>query len=216
MIKNIRVKNLENVTWKEQKNLAGIDRNPEPRSMKRGNKLVGYGMATGIWDANRILGRAEAIMTADGKVEIKSAVTDIGTGTKTIMTQIAADELGLSMEDITFSYADSKMPFAPIQGGSFTTATVGPAVQNACQALNKKLFEKAKDLKDSVLKNVNFKDVIFKNGFITVKDQPEIKVDVKEIFKKKWRRSYPNHKFCNAQPIKVRKKSQSRSQCGFR
>lgn len=158
-------------------------RNPEPRSMKRGNKLVGYGMATGIWDANRIFGRAEAIMTPDGKVEIKSAVTDIGTGTKTIMTQIAADELGLSMGDITFSYADSKMPFAPIQGGSFTTATVGPAVQNACQALNKKLFKKAKDLDGSGLKNVNFKDVILKNGFITVKDQPEIQFDIKEIFK---------------------------------
>ncbi|WP_312900063.1 xanthine dehydrogenase family protein molybdopterin-binding subunit [Chryseobacterium taichungense] len=158
-------------------------RNPEPRSMKRGNKLVGYGMATGIWDANRILGRAEAIMTGDGKVEIKSAVTDIGTGTKTIMTQIAADELGLPIEDITFSYADSKMPFAPIQGGSFTTATVGPAVQNACQALNKKLFKKARELKGSALKNFKFKDVVFKNGFILVKDQPEIQLDVKEIFK---------------------------------
>lgn len=158
-------------------------RNPEPRSMKRGNKLVGYGMATGIWDANRILGRAEAIMTADGRVEIKSAVTDIGTGTKTIMTQIAADELGLPIENITFSYADSKMPFAPIQGGSFTTATVGPAVQNACQALNKKLFKKAKELNGSVLKNIKFKDVIFKNGIISVKDQPEIQIDIKEILK---------------------------------
>lgn len=165
----------EKFGWKE--------RNPEPRSMKRGNKLVGYGMATGIWDANRILGRAEAIMTADGKVEIKSAVTDIGTGTKTIMTQIAADELGLPVENITFSYADSKMPFAPIQGGSFTTATVGPAVQNACQALNKKLFKKAKELNGSVLKNIKFKDVIFKNGIISVKDQPEIQIDIKEILK---------------------------------
>lgn len=165
----------EKFGWKE--------RNPEPRSMKRGNKLVGYGMATGIWDANRILGRAEAIMTADGKVEIKSAVTDIGTGTKTIMTQIAADELGLPVENITFSYADSKMPFAPIQGGSFTTATVGPAVQNACQALNKKLFKKAKELNGSVLKNTKFKDVIFKNGIISVKDQPEIQIDIKEILK---------------------------------
>ncbi len=158
-------------------------RNPEPRSMKRGNKLVGYGMATGIWDANRIFGRAEAIMTPDGKVEIKSAVTDIGTGTKTIMTQIAADELGLPIEDITFSYADSKMPFAPIQGGSFTTATVGPAVQNACQALNKKLFKIAKDLEGSELKNVKFKDVIFEYGFISIKDKPEIRLDVKEIIK---------------------------------
>ncbi|MCQ4139387.1 xanthine dehydrogenase family protein molybdopterin-binding subunit [Chryseobacterium sp. EO14] len=185
------------------------DRNPEPRSMKRGNKLVGYGMATGIWDANRILGRAEAIMTQDGKVEIKSAVTDIGTGTKTIMTQIAADELGLSMEDITFSYADSKMPFAPIQGGSFTTATVGPAVQNACQALNKKLFEKAKDLKDSVLKNVNFKDVIFKNGFITVKDQPKIQVDVKEIFKKNGGEAIRTINSAMPNPLKYGKKARA-------
>lgn len=185
------------------------DRNPEPRSMKRGNKLVGYGMATGIWDANRILGRAEAIMTPDGKVEIKSAVTDIGTGTKTIMTQIAADELGLSMEDITFSYADSKMPFAPIQGGSFTTATVGPAVQNACQALNKKLFEKTKDLNDSVLKNVNFKDVIFKNGFITVKDQPEIQLDVKEIFKKNGGEAIRTTNSAMPNPLKYGKKARA-------
>lgn len=156
-------------------------RNPEPRSMKRGNKLVGYGMATGIWDANRIFGRAEAIMTADGKVEIKSAVTDIGTGTLTIMTQIAADELGLPIEDITFSYADSKMPFAPIQGGSFTTATVGPAVQNACQALNKKLFKKAKDLENSVLRNIKFKDIRFQNGFVSLKENSDVKISYKDI-----------------------------------
>ncbi|MFC6095376.1 xanthine dehydrogenase family protein molybdopterin-binding subunit [Flavobacterium qiangtangense] len=156
-------------------------RNPEPRSMKRGNKLVGYGMATGIWDANRILGRAQAIMTPDGKVEIKSAVTDIGTGTKTIMTQIASDELGLPIDHITFSYADSKMPFAPIQGGSFTTATVGPAVKAACHALNKKLFKKVKNSEDSLLKQLKFKEVVFKDGYIISKENPEAKVSRKEI-----------------------------------
>jgi len=173
-LKNCYLQGAEKFGWSK--------RNPEPRSMKRGNKLVGYGMATGIWDANRIFGRAEALMTADGKVEIKSAVTDIGTGTLTIMTQIAADELGLPIEDITFSYADSKMPFAPIQGGSFTTATVGPAVQNACQALKKKLFKKAKGLENSVLSNLKFKDVIFKKGFIISKDNPDINLAIKEIF----------------------------------
>lgn len=157
------------------------ERNPEPRSMKRGNKLVGYGMATGIWDANRIFGRAEAVMTPDGKVEIKSAVTDIGTGTLTIMTQIAADELGIPIEDITFSYADSKMPFAPIQGGSFTTATVGPAVQNACQALNKKLFKLAKNMKDSVLSEARLKDVQFKEGIISLSENPEVQIKVRDI-----------------------------------
>ena len=175
-------KELKNCYLKGAEQFGWNNRNPEPRSMKRGNKLVGYGMATGIWDANRIFARAEAIMTADGRVEVKSAVTDIGTGTFTIMTQIAADALGLPVENVTFSYADSKMPFAPIQGGSFTTATVGPAVQAACKALNKKLFKKAKDLKDSVLTGIKFKDVSFKNGSIFVNENPAVQVDLAEVF----------------------------------
>ena len=156
-------------------------RNPQPRSMKRGNKLIGLGMATGIWEANRILARAQAIMKSDGKVEIKSAVTDIGTGTLTVMTQIASDELGLPLEDITFSYADSKMPFAPIQGGSFTVATVGPAVKAACMALNKKIFNKAKEI-NSVFAHAKLEDVIFSEGFLLLKNIPDTKVSVKEIF----------------------------------
>ena len=157
-------------------------RNPEPRSMTDGNKLIGYGMATGIWDANRLLARVQAIMTNDGKVEIKSAVTDIGTGTLTIMTQIASDELGLPIEDITFSYGDCKMPFAPIQGGSFTSATVGPAVQTACRALNKKIFKIAKHLPNSVLNEAVFEDVIFSNGFLLLKNNPEVKISLAAIF----------------------------------
>lgn len=184
-------------------------RNPEPRSMRRGNKLVGYGMATGIWDANRILGRAEAIMNSDGKVEIKSAVTDIGTGTLTIMTQIAADELGLPIEDIAFSYADSKMPFAPIQGGSFTTATVGPAVKEACQALHKKLFKKSKDLKNSVLNGVKFNEVIFKNGFIMSKENSEIKVSIKEIFSENGGKSIKTTNFAMPNPLTYGKKARA-------
>ena len=157
-------------------------RNPEPRSMKRGNKLVGYGMATGIWEANRILARAQAIMKSDGKVEIKSAVTDIGTGTLTVMTQIAADELGIPIEDITFSYADSTMPFAPIQGGSFTVATVGPAVQAACRALLKKLFSKAKYMENSVLSETKLEEVIFNDGYIIHKNNPDLIIGLTEIF----------------------------------
>ncbi|WP_294310361.1 xanthine dehydrogenase family protein molybdopterin-binding subunit [uncultured Chryseobacterium sp.] len=158
-------------------------RNPVPRSMKRGNKLIGYGMATGIWDANRILGRAEAILTADGKVEVKSAVTDIGTGTLTVMTQIAADQLGLPVEEVTFSYADSKMPFAPIQGGSFTTATVGPAVKAACEALNKKLLKIAKSMEKSVFADTKLEEVAFMNRYIMLKSDPEKKISYDEIMK---------------------------------
>ncbi|KUJ62406.1 aldehyde oxidase [Flavobacteriaceae bacterium CRH] len=173
-LRNCYLQGAEKFGWK--------NRNPEPRSMKRGNKWVGYGMATGIWDANRLLARAQAIMTSDGKVEIKSAVTDIGTGTLTIMTQIASDELGLPLEDITFSYADSKMPFAPIQGGSFTVATVGPAVKAACKALNKKLFRKAIRLDDSVLRNAEFEDVSFNEGAVFLKNNQESKITLAQIF----------------------------------
>jgi len=145
-------------------------RKPEPRSMRRGNKLVGYGMATGIWDAMQAPARAEAMITRDGKLHVKSAVTDIGTGTFTIMTQIAADELGLPMEEVIFSYGSSKLPFAPIQGGSFTTSTVGTAIKAAGKALRKKLFKIASNMKDSPLAGADLKDVIFENGCILLKN----------------------------------------------
>jgi len=148
------------------------ERSPEPCSMRRGNKLVGYGMATGIWDAMQLPARAEASITRDGKLHVKSAVTDIGTGTLTIMTQIAADELGLAMEDVQFDYGNSKMPFAPIQGGSFTTSTVGVAIVAAGRALRKKLFKIAQkhfeSLKDAELEQVSFKEGKLLFGQVTI------------------------------------------------
>ena len=151
-------------------------RNPVPRSIKRGNKLVGYGMATGMWDAMQLPARAEAMITPDGKLHVKSAVTDIGTGTYTVMSQIAADELGMPIEDVTFSYGSSKMPFAPIQGGSFTTSTVGIAIKAAGKALRKKLFKVAKGIKGSPLADADLADAVFENGYITLKNDPDAAV----------------------------------------
>jgi len=157
------------------------NRAPEPRTMKRGHKLVGYGMATGIWDAMQAPARAEAVMTRDGKLHVKSAVTDIGTGTFTVMTQIAADELGLPVADVIFSYGDSKLPFAPIQGGSMTTSTVGTAIRAAGKALRKKLLRIAKRMKDSPLGKAELEEVIFQNGYIMLKKNPQAAVSFAEI-----------------------------------
>lgn len=157
------------------------NRNPEPRSMKRGNKLVGYGMATGMWEANRLFARAEAVMTLEGKLEVSCAVTDIGTGTLTVMTQIAADEMGLPIDAVTFNYGDSKMPFAPIQGGSFTVATVAPAVQAACRELAKKLFKKAKNLEYMPFGDAKFKDIILTDGHLALRRNPSKKVSFETI-----------------------------------
>ncbi|MCE7060606.1 xanthine dehydrogenase family protein molybdopterin-binding subunit [Dyadobacter sp. CY343] len=156
-------------------------RNPEPRSMRRGNKLVGYGMATGIWEANQLPAKAEAILTGDGKLKINSAVTDIGTGTLTVMTQIAADELGLPVEDVEFAYGDSKKPFAPIQGGSFTVSTVGSAVKAVGAAMRKKLFSIAKKMKGGVFDGTDLRDVSFEGGRIFITNNRSRSVSFQEI-----------------------------------
>ena len=78
---------------------------------------------------------ATARLTVDGKLTVSSATADIGTGTYTVMTQIAAEMLGLPLEDVTFKLGDSSLPEAPVEGGSFTVASVGSAVKAACEAV---------------------------------------------------------------------------------
>jgi xanthine dehydrogenase YagR molybdenum-binding subunit len=152
-------------------------RSPMPRSMRRGNRLVGYGMATGMWDSFQFPARIEAILTAEGVLQIKSAVTDIGTGTYTVMTQIAADELGLPLEKVQVFYGDSKLPFSAIQGGSATTASVGMGIKIACEALRKAMFKKAKQ----VLKVGKLSEVVFKDGFVIVKDHQDTSISFVDI-----------------------------------
>ena len=119
-------------------------RSPEPRSMREGHKLIGWGVATGFWEANQMPAIARAILSVDGKLTVSSGTTDIGPGTYTVMTQIAAAELGLAIGDVTFRLGDSTLPLAPVQGGSFTVSTVGSAVKAACAEVKKVLARLAK------------------------------------------------------------------------
>jgi len=157
------------------------NRNPEPRSMKRGNKWVGYGMATGIWDAFQFPARVEAIITKDGKMVLNNATTDIGTGTLTVMTQIAADELGLSLEEVDFQYGDSKKPFSMFQGGSAITSSTGVAIVIAAKALRKKILKVAARMQNSPFKNIADNEVIFNAGKMYLKKDTSILISLKEI-----------------------------------
>jgi xanthine dehydrogenase YagR molybdenum-binding subunit len=156
-------------------------RNPTPGSMTRGNKLVGYGMATGMWDAFQFPARMEAIINEDGKFVLNSAVTDIGTGTLTIMTQIAADQLGLNLEDVIFNYGDSKKPFSMFQGGSSMTSSTGVAIIVAAKALKKKLLATAATIKHSPFVKANLDDVIFGNGGISLVADRSAFISLKDI-----------------------------------
>jgi xanthine dehydrogenase YagR molybdenum-binding subunit len=114
-------------------------RNPVPRSMRVGNTLIGWGMATATYPANRQKAKARAVIAGDGTALVTSGTHDLGTGAYTIMTQIAADALGLSVAQVRFDLGDTNMPEAPVSGGSQTTASVGPAVHAAASAARDKL-----------------------------------------------------------------------------
>jgi xanthine dehydrogenase YagR molybdenum-binding subunit len=160
-------------------------RNPVPRSTKEGHNLVGWGMATGIWDAMQMPTRAKAIFTVDGTLEVSTATADIGTGTYTIMTQIAAETLGIPMENVTAKLGDSKMPLAFIEGGSATAASVGTAVKNVCDKIAKKLLKEAGRMEGSPFSGAGMKDVIFEDGCIKSKKDPSVSVPIKNVMIKR-------------------------------
>ena len=128
-------------------------RAPQPRQMRDGNQLVGYGMATGVWEAMQMPASARATVTSDGRVIVASATCDIGPGTATAMTQIAAETLGMDPQMIEFKLGDSSLPKAPLQGGSFTVSSVGSAVREACQALIERLAELARQQPEATFTN---------------------------------------------------------------
>ena len=96
--------------------------------MRDGKELVGWGMASGVWEALQMPAAARIVLTANGHAEVACASSDIGTGTYTIVAQVAADELGLPLDNITVKLGDSALPQAPVEGGSWGAASVAHAV----------------------------------------------------------------------------------------
>jgi len=145
-------------------------RTPQPRSMKDGNDLVGWGMASGIWEAMQLEASARAVLGANGSLEIASATADIGPGTYTMMAQIGADLMGVPLENVTAKLGDSDLPQAPVEGGSFTTASVGSAIAAACRAVQKDLLRLAQKAAGSPLKGAKIDEIEFADGRMRRKD----------------------------------------------
>jgi xanthine dehydrogenase YagR molybdenum-binding subunit len=114
-------------------------RNPEPRSMKKGRNLIGWGMASATYPAHRSPASARAVMKRDGTVVVSSGSHEMGMGTATVMAQLAAETLGVPFERVRFEYGDTTLPQAPISAGSMTAASVGSAVFGAATELRKKI-----------------------------------------------------------------------------
>jgi xanthine dehydrogenase YagR molybdenum-binding subunit len=126
---------------------------------------------------------AQAVLTAEGKLNVSSATADIGTGTYTIMTQIAAETLGLPLENVTFGLGDSSLPQAPVEGGSFTAATVGSAVKAVCDQVREKLFKLAQKIENSPLAGARFEDVTFSEGRIRLNGDASRSVSITDAMR---------------------------------
>ncbi|MBN4097581.1 xanthine dehydrogenase family protein molybdopterin-binding subunit [Methylobacterium sp. OT2] len=156
-------------------------RSPEPRSMREGRELVGWGVATGIWESMMMQSSAIATLTPDGRLTVGNSTGDIGTGTYTILTQIAADTLGLPMDAVTTKLGDTRLPEAPVAGGSWTAASSGTAVMKACRNVGAQVFKLARAMENSPLANVDFDRAVFADGRIAVAGDPGRSVSLVEV-----------------------------------
>jgi xanthine dehydrogenase YagR molybdenum-binding subunit len=147
-------------------------RSNAPRSMQDGTELVGWGMATGMWDATFQKSSARARLSANGDLLIETASSDIGTGTYTILAQIASDTLGIPVDQIQVKIGDSHLPMSPIEGGSWTAASAGAAVEATCRSLGEKLLKAAEKVRNSPLDGAKVGDVVFDHGRIVSKTDP--------------------------------------------
>jgi len=144
-------------------------RSAEPRSMRDGSELVGWGMASGVWEALQMPAAVRIVLTANGHAEVATAASDIGTGTYTIMAQVAADMLGLPIGNISVKLGDSTLPQCPVEGGSWIASSVCNAIANTARAVRGDLLKLAKGMKDSPLADAGVDDVALIDGSIVSK-----------------------------------------------
>jgi xanthine dehydrogenase YagR molybdenum-binding subunit len=118
-------------------------RPPAPGARREGARLLGYGMASAAYPAHFQAAAARAVIGADGYVLVQCGTQDIGTGTYTVMAQLAAEVLGLPPERVRFELGDTRLPQGPASTGSSTAASVGSAVLLVARALRGKLVAMA-------------------------------------------------------------------------
>ncbi|MFI5130040.1 MAG: xanthine dehydrogenase family protein molybdopterin-binding subunit [Chitinophagales bacterium] len=162
------------------------ERNREPRSMKEGDWLIGYGMGSGIFSAWRGDAKVSAKFLQDGTLVLQTGVTDMGPGTATSMTKLASDIFGIPASQIKFEMGDSNYPPGPFQGGSGTTSTLGTAVHNVCMNIRKKLADLIKDnpvFHTQLIHSVKPEDLVFENGSMILASDRSKKITYADAMK---------------------------------
>lgn len=169
----------ERIGWKNRK--------LQPGSVNEDGWLVGYGMGTGSFGAYRGAAAVKATLQSDGTLLLQCSVNDMGPGTATMMTAVASNETGLPANKIKIQMGSTGLPPGPMQGGSTVTATVSPAVQEACQALKEQIAalagKEGSVFRTDNVKEVKADDLLFLQGGIALKKDSSIKVTYTELLK---------------------------------
>jgi CO/xanthine dehydrogenase Mo-binding subunit len=149
-------------------------RNPEIGTMRDGNWLIGYGMAGVTFGAYHAPCRAQVSISRDGRAQVRSAATDIGTGTYTVATQLAAELLGLDIGRVRVEIGDTDLPTAPQSGGSGLAMALGGAIHDATGNLLRGFLDVVANDDRSPLQHTRLEAITVTDGRIHLVDDPSV------------------------------------------
>jgi xanthine dehydrogenase YagR molybdenum-binding subunit len=147
-------------------------RNPQPAAMREGNKLIGWGMATATYPANRSAAQALVRILPNGHAFVACGSQELGTGTYTIMAQTAGDTLGIDPAFVEAKLGDSTLPKAPVSGGSQSAASIGPAIEAAAMQVKLKVAQLAISDPKSPLHGAAVADISSRGGKLFLSSAP--------------------------------------------
>jgi xanthine dehydrogenase YagR molybdenum-binding subunit len=145
-------------------------REAQPGSMRDGDWLVGWGCATALYPTHVATATARVRLTADGKVRVQTAAHEIGNGAYTVIGQMAAERLGIDLSSVTVEIGDSRLPPAPVAGGSNTTASSCSAVLKTCDLIRARLFHAAVTANDGPLAGRSADNLTLQDGKVAAND----------------------------------------------
>jgi xanthine dehydrogenase YagR molybdenum-binding subunit len=144
-------------------------RTPQVGSMQRDGLILGWGMAGCAWVAGRFAAAANVELRDDGTTRVACATQDIGTGTYTILAQLASQKTGVPLEKVEVLLGDTSLPAGPLSGGSLATASIVPAVFAAADSAIASLMMVAATTPGSPFAGRKPEDLALQNGRIFVK-----------------------------------------------
>ncbi len=163
------------------------NRKLEPKALTDGDWLIGYGMGTGSFGAMRWVATVKAVLQADGKLVLQCSVNDMGPGTATMMTAVAAEAMGMAPSNIRIHMGSTKLPPGPTQGGSNVTSTVGSAVHDVCAALKEQIATLVSNEGSPFVtangQKVKVEDLNFSDNGVSLQKDTQIKTSFSALLK---------------------------------